>query len=98
MDPDALRLDGNAAAGMLREVFVHEMTLAVGTCANCSAVNPLGRWHVYANAPGVVMRCPACEAVVLRVVHGVARYWLDMSGLRLLEIPEDAQSDAGGSA
>lgn len=95
MDTDALRLDGNAAAGMLREVFVHEMTVAVGTCANCGAVNSVGTWHVYAQAPGVVMRCPACGAVVLRVVHGAARYWLDMSGLRLLEIPEERQADVG---
>ncbi len=94
MDADALRLDGNAAAGMLREIFVHEMTVAAGTCANCGAVNPVGTWQLYANAPGLVMRCPSCGAVILRVVHGEARYWLDLSGLRLLEIPEMPSEDA----
>ncbi|MDQ4130668.1 MAG: DUF6510 family protein, partial [Actinomycetota bacterium] len=84
MDPEALRRDGTAAAGMLREIFVHEMTAAMGTCANSGAVNAVGAWHLYAQAPGLVMRCPACGAVLLRVVHGVAGYWLDMLGLRLL--------------
>ncbi|MFN2556718.1 MAG: DUF6510 family protein [Nitriliruptorales bacterium] len=87
MDSEAMRLDGNAAAGMLREIFIHEMTVAVGTCAQCGKANPVAAWHLYSNAPGLVMRCPACGAVMLRVVHGEARYWLDTSGLRLLEIP-----------
>ena len=35
MDETQLRLDGNAAAGMLREIFVHEMSTARGACASC---------------------------------------------------------------
>lgn len=88
MDADDLRLDGNAVAGLLREIFVHEMTTAVGTCANCGAVNAVGALQVYANAPGLVMRCPPCGAVMLRVVQGEARYWVDATGLKLLEIAE----------
>lgn len=88
MDAEDLRLDGNAAAGMLREIFVHEMTTAFGTCANCGTVSAVGALRVYPNAPGLVMRCPACGAVMLRVVHGEARYWVDATGLKLLEITE----------
>lgn len=88
MDADDLRLDGNAAAGMLREIFVHEMTAAFGTCAGCGAVNALGALSVFANAPGLVMRCPPCGAVMLRVVHGGSRYWVDASGIKVLEISE----------
>jgi len=32
---EALRLDGNAAAGILSEVFVPDLTTAQATCANC---------------------------------------------------------------
>lgn len=88
MDAEELRLDGNAAAGLLRELFVHEMTVAVGTCASCRAATQLGALRVYRHAPGLVMRCPACGAVMLRVVHGHDRYWVETVGLRLLEIPE----------
>ncbi len=89
MDAEELRLDGNAAAGLLREIFVHEMTTAMGTCSNCGAVNAVGALQVYSNAPGLIMRCPVCGAVMLRVVHGSARYWVDATGLRLLEISEN---------
>lgn len=81
-------LDGNAIGGMLREIFAMEMTTAVGTCANCGASNEMGRLQVYIHAPGTVVRCPACEAVLLRIVHGRGRYWIDMSGTRTLELAE----------
>src|SRR5205085_9732839 len=58
MNEDDLRLDGNAAAGVLAEIFAVEMTAAIGTCAHCGAANPIGAVQVYAQAPGTVLRCP----------------------------------------
>jgi hypothetical protein len=43
---------------------------------------------VYLNAPGAVVRCPACEQVLMRIVHGPGRYWIDLSGIRCLELVE----------
>ena len=85
---DDRRLDGNAIGGILHEIFAPEMTAAVGTCASCGAVNEVGRVHVYVHAPGTVVRCPDCEAVLMRVVHGKGRYWLDLTGVRSLELAE----------
>ena len=82
---DALRLDGNAAAGVLQQVFTAEVTTAVGTCAGCGATDPVGAVHVYRSA-GVVLRCPHCDAVLMRVVEGESRLWLDFGGLRSLEM------------
>ncbi len=82
------RLDGNAIGGLLREIFAMEMTAAQSTCANCGAVNEVGRVQVYVHAPGTVVRCPDCEAVLMRVVRGGGRYWLDMTGIRCLELSE----------
>lgn len=87
---DDMRLDGNAIGALLRDIFAIEMTTAVGTCANCGAVNEVGRVHVYMHAPGTVVRCPACQAVLMRVVRGRGRYWVDMSGVRCLEFAEEA--------
>jgi Family of unknown function (DUF6510) len=88
MSQSEMTLDGNAIAGLLRELFVLEMTTARATCAGCGAVNPIGRVEVYNHAPGTVVRCPACQAVLMRIVHGPGRYWLDLSGARCLELIE----------
>ena len=53
MDETDLRLDGNAVAGMLAEVFGFEMTVAWGGCAGCGATNQLGALLVYAHGMGV---------------------------------------------
>src|SRR5262245_6142446 len=60
MHPD--RLDGNAAAGVLAEIFVAEMTVATTTCETCGAVARVGELHTYLGAPGLVVRCAACGA------------------------------------
>jgi hypothetical protein len=82
-----MKLDGNAAAGDLEQIFTFEVTTAVGTCANCGAVGAVGGTMVYSQAPGIVVRCPTCGAVLLRLVHdGDTRYWLEMTGVRSLEV------------
>jgi hypothetical protein len=39
-------------------------------------------------APGTVVRCPDCEHILMRIVHGSGRYWLDLTGMRSLEFVE----------
>ena len=85
---DERRLDGNAIGGFLREIFAMEMTNAVGTCAHCGAVNEVGRVHVYVHAPGTVVRCPDCEHVLMKIVRARGRYWVDMTGVRCLELSD----------
>ena len=82
---DELTLDGNAVAGLLAEVFAAEMTIARGTCDGCGAVEPLGAVRVY-RAAGFVLRCPHCESVVAKLVTDGSRAWIDLRGLRTLEL------------
>src|SRR5262249_55434621 len=63
----ALMLDGNAVAGLLREVFALEMTANPAKCAHCGAVGALGTLLAFTQAPGVVLGCPGCEQVMLRI-------------------------------
>jgi hypothetical protein len=87
MQEQELKLDGNAAAGTLEQIFAFEVTTAVGTCASCGAVTELGGTSVYAPAMGIVVRCPACEGVLIRLAGtGEGRYWLEMTGVRCLEL------------
>jgi hypothetical protein len=87
MEDAELRLDGNAVAGLLGEIFVVEATTVRGTCAACGASGALGRVVVYAHAPGVVLRCPECDSVLMRVVRTESRLWLDARGVASLELP-----------
>jgi hypothetical protein len=83
---DELRLDGNAVAGLLTEVFAVEATTARGTCDNCGADDAVGAVHVY-KAAGYVLRCPSCESVLAKLVTDGSRMWIDLRGLRTLEFP-----------
>jgi hypothetical protein len=58
-------VDGNVLGGMLMEMFGAEMTDRRGCCGECGAIGRIGSMHVYVEAPGDVMRCPACSAVLL---------------------------------
>jgi ribosomal protein S27AE len=80
------RLDGNAAAGVLLEVFAREMTTAMETCANCGRSSVLGAVHVYMDAPGTVLRCPTCEAVLMAIVRTRDDLHVDLSGLHRIEL------------
>jgi hypothetical protein len=82
---DARMLDGNAVAGLLREVFAVEMTTAIGTCGGCGAAEPVGAIHVFRGA-GVVMRCPHCHNALVTIVEDDTRMWLGFPGVRTLEV------------
>jgi hypothetical protein len=89
-------LDGNAIGGVLLELFGAEMTTVPGACAGCGAREQLAVTDVY-YAAGIVVRCRHCESVLLRIVRGRDRTWLDLSGLRALELavsPIDGGSGA----
>ena len=83
---EALRLDGNAAAGILSELFVPDLTAARATCAGCGASGAIGALLVYAHGMGTVMRCPECEGVVLCITRTATQVWLDPSGARRIII------------
>jgi hypothetical protein len=77
-------LDGNAAAGTLREVFAVDITAAIGKCAGCGRTGVFAETHVYMDAPGLVARCPGCDDVLLRVVTTPTDTYLDLRGLTYL--------------
>jgi hypothetical protein len=83
-----LKLDGNAAAGLFRELFSFELTVARGRCDSCGNVAEVGAVMVYANAPGTVLRCPVCDSVLMRIVRNGGRHWLDARGITWLEIQD----------
>jgi hypothetical protein len=83
-----LMVDGNALAGLLRDVFAHDMTSARIACSGCGEAEPIGAEHAYVQAPGIVLRCRHCEGVLLVMTRGGGRYLLGFQGSRWLEIAE----------
>jgi hypothetical protein len=79
-------IDGNALAGPLADVFAFDMTVAVGRCAGCGRSAPLAEVRAFTRAAGLVARCPACDTVLLRMVRAPGRIWLDLRGIRSLQI------------
>ncbi len=92
--PAARRLDGNAAAGLMADLFAVDLTEARSRCASCGTTSMLGAHHLYADAPALVLRCPGCTEVVLRFAAQQGRILLDLRGAQLLvvPVPESTQS------
>jgi hypothetical protein len=80
-----LRLDGNAIGGLMLELFGVELTATPCVCAGCGVREEVARLDVYTGA-GIVVRCRHCEAVMIRIVQGRGRTWLDLSGTASLQL------------
>ncbi|HTJ23460.1 MAG TPA: DUF6510 family protein [Gemmatimonadaceae bacterium] len=87
MQTEEMRLDGNAAAGTLRQVFATDVTSALTTCTACGAVSPVGALLEYGHGMGIVLRCTGCSAVLLRVVRSPGWLRVDTSGIAVMAIP-----------
>jgi hypothetical protein len=79
-------LDGNAVAGELSEIFALDVTTAIVTCADCGATGMVAAAHVFESEIGTVMRCPACEGVLARIVHMPGEIHMEMRGIRVLRL------------
>ena len=79
-------VDGNAIGGMLGALFPFDMTVAVVTCDGCGESAQIATYMVFRDAPGIVVRCSLCGAVVMRVAERDDRWWLDLRGTRVLQL------------
>jgi predicted RNA-binding Zn-ribbon protein involved in translation (DUF1610 family) len=76
---DELHLDGNGIAGLLAEIAGAEMTSVLRTCPSCGDRRALGAHRAYRGA-GVVLRCPSCEDVAVRIGVREERLTVDWRG------------------
>jgi hypothetical protein len=81
-----LVLDGNAAAGVLQEIFGDDMTNVRGTCDHCASVAAVGQLVAYIGGPGIVLRCPACSSVMIRIAQTSKGTYVDARGVRHLRM------------
>ncbi len=81
-----LMLDANAAAGLLQEIFGTDMTAAPTECANCGQEGEIGTLLAFTQAPGVVLRCPSCESIVVRITQTPDAFYIDARGAVYLRL------------
>ncbi len=81
-----MMLDGNAVSGLLQDIFGLEMTTNPAECANCGNVSEMGGLLAFTQAPGAVLRCPACENVMMRIVETPDAIYLDARGAVYLRL------------
>jgi len=81
-----LMLDANATAGLLHEIFGVEMTATPTECAGCGNEGEIGELLAFVQGPGIVLRCSACENVVLRIVQTPDAIYFDARGAVYLRI------------
>ncbi len=88
---DELRLDGNAAAGTLEEVFSFEATTAYYACEGCGRVDQIGAAMVYdVRGLGIILRCPDCDNALIRLTQNRGRHWIDLRGVSYLQVADAA--------
>ena len=74
----------------MQEIFAAEMTASPTACAHCGRVGAVGSLLAFTQAPGVVLRCPACEQVMLRIVTTPDAVYLDARGAAYLCVERGA--------
>jgi hypothetical protein len=79
MEAADMHTDGNEIAGLLQEVFVAEFTTMERTCQSCGDRSPAGAHRSYHGA-GIVLRCPNCDDVALRITELPDRLVFELRG------------------
>ena len=85
-----LTLDGSGVGGLLMAAFGADVTGRAEQCAHCGTVSTVATMRAYMRGPGIVIRCPACTDVVLRIVETPSGLRIDVSGathLRAGDVP-----------
>jgi hypothetical protein len=87
-----LMVDGNAVAGELAQIFGRDLTMAVTRCGGCGADSRVGALMAFVRGPGVVLRCPVCGAITVRIVETPTEYYLDARGVIYMRIDRAAST------
>lgn len=77
-------VDGNAAAGLLSEVFDGDVTELAGLCGGCGAVARLAETVVEMDETAAIVRCRSCTHTLLTVLRAEGGVRLILGSLREL--------------
>lgn len=63
------RVDGNAVAGLLSDLFDGDVTLLAGVCGGCGAVASLAEAVVELDETAAIARCRSCTHTLFTVLR-----------------------------
>lgn len=86
VDIDEAPLDGNVAAGALAAALGADMTEVPARCAHCATVTVMAELRAWVGGPGIVLRCPACWGVVVRLAETDRGTHVDVRGASYLRM------------
>jgi hypothetical protein len=89
----AVHTDSNGVAGVLAEVLATDATVLRRTRQSCADVQALGTHRAYHGA-GVVLRCPSCGDVAVRIGVHAHRLAVEWRGTLLMEVERVETRDA----
>lgn len=75
-----LTVDGSGVGGVLAAAFGNDVTAMAEQCAHCGTVSMIATMRAYVRGPGIVIRCPACTDIVVRIVETPTGLRIDVSG------------------
>jgi hypothetical protein len=73
ISPEPSVLDGNAAGGLLQQIFAVDVTSASITCVACESVQPLASLRLFGLPMGYILSCPQRHATLIRGADTSAR-------------------------
>ena len=74
-------LHGNTIGGLQIDVIGADMTAASSVCGTCDTRRPVAELVVYGRAPGTVVRCRSCGAILMVFTHVHDVICVDLAGL-----------------
>jgi hypothetical protein len=83
------RVDGNAAGGILLELFGRDMTGARAACAHCEREAELADAIAELDPAGVILLCRGCGRTLLTCLRDGGSATLVIGALSLLRWPAD---------
>ena len=85
-----LTVDGSGVGGLLAAAFGADVTAMPEQCAHCGTVSVIATMRAYVRGPGIVIRCPACTDIVIRIVDTPTGTRIDVGGATRLRGPGPA--------
>ncbi len=80
-------VDGNVLAGPLSELFEFDATSASVRCSTCGDVAELARAMVYLKPHAYIVRCSACDGVLMVLLQKHDATEMDLSGIAWMSVP-----------
>lgn len=90
----ARRVDGNAAGGLLLEIFGRDMTGARARCAHCRRAAAVADAVAELDDAGMILLCRGCGRTLLTYLRTGGRSTLTMGALVDLEWDDDRWMDS----